>query len=288
MSILLNAQTRVLVQGITSDYGSRQAAAMARHGTRIVAGVTPGRGDSVVSGIPVFDSIREAAQWTAIDATAIYVPADKVVDAVMEATEAGVKLMYVAAEGLPSADMMVLRAATRKAGAWLIGPNSLGMICPGKALMGAFPPEWALPGSVGMLSRGGTLLLHTAYHLCQAGIGLSTAVHVGGDVVLGRNPVEYLAAYEADDETRVVVLLSEVGGGKDHECARFIPSMKKPLVALVVGESVPAGKAMGHAGALVGGAEQTAAAKMKILQEAGAVIARRPDEIPGIVKRLLT
>ena len=288
MSILLTSETRVLVQGITSDYGARQAAAMAKYGTRLVGGVTPGKGGSQAAGLPVFDTVREAVAATGANTSVIYVAAERVTDAVIEAVEAGIKLIYVAAEGMPSHDMMALRAICRQSGAWLVGPNSLGLISPGIGLMGAFPPEWALPGSVGMFSRGGTLLLHSARQLKEAGIGISTAVHVGGDMVLGRNPAEYLAAFEADPGTRAIVLLSEVGGGKDSESARYIPKMKKPVVALVVGKTVPTGKAMGHAGALVGAAEHTAAAKIEVLKAAGATIADRPEDIPGLLAQAIS
>jgi len=287
MSILLHSQTRVLVQGITSPFAARQTAGMMRYGTRVVAGVTPGKGGTRTNDVPVFDTVAEATHAAPADASVIYVPADKLVDAVVEAVEGGIKLVFVTAEGLPVKDMMYLRALTRESGCWLIGPNSLGLISPGQALMGSFPPEWAVAGKVGVLSRGGTLLLHTSRQLAQAGIGLSTAVHVGGDTVLARNPLEYLQAFEADPATAAVVMLSEVGGGKDHECAEFIRAMRKPVIAFVVGQSVPPGRAMGHAGALVGGADQTAAAKSEALRAAGAQIAKRPEDIPAMLREVL-
>jgi succinyl-CoA synthetase alpha subunit len=287
MSILLHGNTRVLVQGITSSFAARQSAGMIQYGTKIVAGVTPGKGGASAHGVPVYDTVAEATRDVPADASVIYVPADSVVDAVIESVDAGIRFVFVTAEGLPQKDMMYLRALTRESGCWLIGPNSLGIISAGQALMGSFPPEWATPGKVGLLSRGGTLLLHTSRQLKEAGIGISTAAHVGGDMVLARNPVEYLQAFEADPATSAVVLLSEVGGGKDHECAEFIRGMKKPVVAFVVGRSVPPGRAMGHAGALVGGANQTAAAKSDALQAAGARIARGPEDIPALVREAL-
>jgi succinyl-CoA synthetase alpha subunit len=287
MSILINSQTRVLVQGITSSFAARQSAGMMKYGTRIVGGVTPGKGGSAVQDVPVYDTVAEATREAPADASVIYVPADKLVDAVVEAIDGGIKLVFVTAEGLPVKDMMYLRALTRESGCWLIGPNSLGVISPGQALMGSFPPEWAMAGKVGVLSRGGTLLLHTCRQLQEGGVGISTAVHVGGDTVLARNPVEYLRAFEADPDTSAVVLLSEVGGGKDHECAEFIRDMHKPVIAFVVGHSVPPGRAMGHAGALVGAANQTAAAKTDALRAAGATIASRPEDIPAILREVL-
>jgi succinyl-CoA synthetase alpha subunit len=283
MSILLHRGTRIVVQGITSAFGSRQAMAMKRYGSNVVAGVTPGKGGSQVEGIPVHDTVAEAMRVQPIDAAAIYVPANKLRDAVIEAATAGIKLMFVTAEGLPVREMLYLRALTREHGAWLIGPNSLGIISPGQALMGAVPPEWVTPGHVGIVSRGGTLLLHTARQMCAAGIGISTAVHAGGDMVLGRNPAEYLAAFDDDPQTKAIVMLSEVGGGKDAECAALIPRLRKPVIALVVGKSVPTGKAMGHAGALVGATSHTAAAKIAALRDAGAHIADRPQDVATLL-----
>lgn len=291
MSILLHQHSRVLVQGITSEFAARQTLGMIEYGTRVVAGVTPGKGGSAVHGVPVYDTIAEACAAHAadgpIDVAAIYVSAARAPDAVIEAAECGIKTLFVTAEGLPLHGMLALRLATRERGAWLIGPNSLGLISPGQALMGSFPPEWSMPGPVGMVSRGGTLMLYTALQLRQGGVGISTAVHVGGDPVLARNPLEYLQAFEADPDTRAVVMLAEVGGGKEDECAPFIRTMTKPVIAFVVGQSVPPGRAMGHAGALVGNAAQTAAAKMAVLRAAGAHIATRPEDIAQRVRGLL-
>lgn len=287
MSILLHRQTRVLVQGITSEFASRQVVAMRRYGTNVVAGVTPGKGGASIHGVPVYDSVEEAVREHAFDASVIYVPGDAVVDAVVEAVEGGVKLIFVTAEGLPIHDGAYLRAFAKSRDCWLIGPNSLGLISPGQALIGAFPPEWVMPGRVGMISRGGTLLLYTAQELNRSRIGVSTAVHVGGDMVLARNPVEYLQAFEQDPDTSAVVLLSEVGGGKDHESAEFIRTMRKPVAACVVGRRAPPGKAMGHAGALVGSELQTAAAKIDALASAGAHIFDRPENLQELLGRLL-
>lgn len=288
MSILLSSDTRIIMQGITSDFASRQARAMLKGGARIVAGVTPGRGVSAVHGIPVYDTMAEAVAAHPAHCSAIYVGTERLRDAVLEAVAAGIKLVFVTAEGLPLRDVMVLRALARKHGVWMIGPNSLGMISPGKSLLGAFPPEWALPGSVGLMSRGGTLILRCASLLTEHGIGFSSAVHIGGDVVLGRNPVEYMQAFNEDPETRAVVLISEVGGAKDDEVAAWLAAgQRKPVVALIVGHAVPRGKTMGHAGAIVGSDAHTAAAKEDRLREAGALIARRPEDLPALIRKVL-
>lgn len=283
MSILLHADSRVIIQGITSEYAARQTGAMLRYGTRVVAGVTPGRGGSEVHGVPVYDTMAEALAEHPADTSAVYAGTGQVVDAVREAIAGAMRLVFVTGEGLPVHDVMTLRALTRRAGTWLIGPNSLGLVSPGKALMGAFAPEWLRPGGLGLMSRGGTLSLRCTQQLHADGIGISTAVHIGGDTVLGRNPAEYLQAFEDDPETRAVLLVSEVGGGKDDEAAAFIPRMSKPVVALVVGHHAPRGKAMGHAGALIGNDRQTAAAKEERLRAAGARIARRPEDIAALL-----
>ena len=286
MSILLNRSSRVIMQGITSEFARRQAAAMLRYGTQVVAGVTPGRGGDTVHGVPVFDTMAEAVQAQAADVAAIYVGPAGVKDAVREACDAGIKLIFVTADGLPALDVMALRAYTRRHKVWLLGPNSMGMITPGEAVMGAFAPEWVSPGRVGVISRGGSLLLHCGRLMTEAGIGISTAVHVGGEVVLGRNPVEYLQAFEADPGTDAIVMISEVGGGKDREAAVYIAQMKKPVVTYIVGRSVPVGQAMGHAGAMVGADEHTASAKGARFAQAGARVADSPEAIAGLLKAL--
>lgn len=287
MSILLHADTRVIIQGITGEYAARQTQAMLRYGTRIVAGVTPGRGGSSVHGVPVYDTMAEALADHPAEASAIYAGTSAAPDAVREALAGNMRLIFVTGEGLPARDVMLLRALTRRQDAWMIGPNSLGLISPGRALLGAFAPEWALPGRLGILSRGGTLMLRCAGLLTEHGIGYSTAAHIGGDNVLGRNPVEYLRQFEADPDTSAVLLISEVGGTKDDESAAFIATMKKPVVALVVGHHAPRGKAMGHAGAIIGSDAQTAAAKEERLAAAGARIARAPEDLPGLLQGLL-
>ncbi len=284
MSILLTKQSRVIVQGITSEFAQSQTASMLRYGTRVVAGVTPGRGGSRVLDIPVFDTVGEALAEHPADVSVIYVGNSGIVDAVREATAGGVKLIFVTADGLPVQDVMAIRSITRRHGVWMLGPNSLGMITPGEALLGAYAPAWAQPGRIGVMSRGGTLLLNTSRILTEAGVGISTAVHVGGEAVLGRNPIEYLQAFEADPGTDAIVMLSEVGGGKDHEAAKYIPQMKKPVVFHIVGRSVPVGKAMGHAGAMVDNPDQTVVAKQALFVAAGAHWAESPEALPAVLK----
>jgi succinyl-CoA synthetase alpha subunit len=287
MSILLKRETRVIVQGITSEYASRQTLGMLNYGTRVVAGVTPGRGGKVVHGVPVYDSVAEAVAEHPADATAIYVGMEKLRDALVEAVDGGFKLAFVTADGLPVRETLMLRALTREHGVWMVGPNSVGMISPGEAVLGSFSPEWAQPGRIGLFSRGGTLSLYTARVLSAVGFGQSTAIHIGGEAVLGRNPVEYLKAFDADPDTDAVVMLSEVGGGKEHEAAEYIPKMSKPVVALIVGSSVPPGRTMGHAGAIIGMAEHTVEGKRERLAAAGARVAARPEDIPALLRSAL-
>jgi len=287
MSILLDRETRVIVQGITATYGSNQTRGMLEYGTKVVAGVTPGRGGQRVHGVPVYDSVAEAMAEHPADASAIYVPLDGTRDAVREATASGIKLIFATADGLSVMESMIIRAVSRRAGAWLIGPNTIGMISPGKAVLGSFSPQWCLPGRVGIISRGGTVALRTAMVLTAAGIGQSSVIHIGGETVLGRNPVEYLQAFEADPETDAVVYISEVGGGKDQESSIYIETMRKPVIVMIIGRSVPPGKAMGHAGAVIGAPEHTAEAKLAQMSQAGALLARTPEEIVAHLKRTL-
>lgn len=287
MSILLTRETRVIVQGITSDYARRQTRGMQSYGTRVVAGVTPGRGGQMVEGIPVYDTVADAVAHHPADASAIYVGMDKLLDALREAVAAGIKLLFVTADGLPVREALQARAITQRHGAWMIGPNSVGMITPGQAVLGSFSPEWTSPGRVGLFSRGGTLSLYTCHVMSQAGFGQSTAIHIGGEAVLGRNPLEYLKAFDADPDTDAMVMISEVGGGKEHEAAPYIAQMKKPVISLIVGSSVPPGKTMGHAGAMIGASEHTVAAKRERLAAAGALIATCPEDVPVLLRTCL-
>lgn len=287
MSILLDRRTRVVVLGITGRYAASQTNVMMQMGTNVVAGASTGRAGQTVHGVPVFDTLAEAVATHPADAVALHVGPQGMLEAVREAVDAGFRLIFVGTEGIPPHDVMQMRALARRADAWMVGPNSLGLITPGEAMLGAIPPEWCLPGRVGMMSRSGTLCLFVLSVVTQAGIGQSTVITIGGDQVIGRNPIDYLRAFESDPDTDAVLMLSEVGGRKDHEAADFVRSMSKPVVALFVGHAAPAGRRMGHIGAVIGAADEGAQAKGEVLRKAGAHVAETWHEVPGLLTSVL-
>ncbi|UCE31431.1 MAG: succinate--CoA ligase subunit alpha [Burkholderiales bacterium] len=283
----MTGDNRVLVHGITGRYASVQVPEMLRAGTRIVAGVSVGQGGSRVHDVPVFDTAAEAVAATGADASVVYVPAAGVRDAIFEHVDAGIRTIMVAAEFVPLADSLQALAHARRHGAWVIGPNSLGLISPGVGLLGSIAAGFCSPGRVGLISRSGTLTLATTRALTQAGIGQSTAVHVGGDVVCGRNPSEYLTAFAADPDTEVIAYCGEIGGTKEYDLIEHLGSVAKPVAALIVGRSAPPERRMGHAGALAGAARETAQAKREALATAGAHLADDPVHLTGVVRALL-
>ena len=288
MSILLNAQTRVIVLGITGRYAASQTREMLAGGTKVVAGVSTGRGGESVHDVPVFDTFSEAMAEQPAEAAALHVGAAGVLDAFIETVEAGIELVYVGTEGVPPHDAMIMRAVAREHGAWMIGPNSLGLITPGEASLGGFPPEWFAPGRLGVVSRSGTLCLFVTSEITKAGFGQSTVVTIGGDEVIGRNPVEYLEAFEQDQDTDAVLFLSEVGGRKDYEAAEYIEQMSKPVAALLVGHAAPPGRRMGHIGAVAGDADESAAAKTAMLRAKGAHAVETYHELPDVLRVVLS
>lgn len=287
MAILVSRDTRLLVMGISGRYARNQVREMLAYGSQVVAGVTLGRGGETVDGVPVYDTVRAALQQHAVEAALLYVPAPAAREAAVEVLEAGIRLAIIVTEGVPVQDTAYIRALAEDRGAWVVGPNTAGLIAPGQCLAGSIAPSYTMPGPVGLLSRSGTLAFEVARSLTEAGLGQSTVVAIGGDAVIGKNPAAYLQAFEDDPETEAVVLLGEVGGQKEHEAAATIARMTKPVVALIVGRSVPPGKTMGHAGALIAREDQGAEAKERALRAAGCLIADTLWDIPPLVSQAL-
>ena len=282
-----DANTPVAVVGGTGRYGSAQIAGMRAAGTNIVANVAPGRGGTVIDGIPVFDAVADAVAGHGASAAVIYTPPAGVRDAIVECADAGICFAVVAAEFVPIHDSMFALARARAKNMWVVGPNSLGFVIPGKILLGSIPTEFTRPGPVALFGRSGTLTSTTARLLTAQGLGQSLVAHIGGDTLCGRNPHEYLRATAADPATETIVYLGEIGGSKEYEMLDFIRSLGKPVVALVIGRHALPGKRMGHAGALIEGARTTAQAKLEALREAGAHIAHDVLAIPQRVKESL-
>ncbi len=284
MSILINKQTRVLVQGITGRDGSFHARGMLEYGTQVVAGVTPGKGGESVHGVPVFNSVKEAVGATRADASVIYVPARFASAAVREAMEAGLSLVIVITEGVPTLDMMDLYHEARARGIRLIGPNCPGVITPGECKIGIMPGSIHKPGRIGVISRSGTLTYEIVYALTALGIGQSTCIGIGGDPIVGSGPMDLLPLFDRDPGTDAIVLVGEIGGDEEERTAAFIRQhIKKPVFAFIVGHTAPEGKRMGHAGAIVSGGAGTAASKLKAFTQAGVPVANTIDELAEIV-----
>lgn len=286
MSILVNKDTRLLVQGITGNEGLFHTEQMLSYKTNIVAGVTPGKGgDWVLNGkIPVFDSVQSAVDVTGANASVIFVPARFVGDAIFEAVDAEIPLVVCITEGAPIQDMMRVKQYLSSRGTRLIGPNCPGLLTPGEAKVGIIPGNIAFSGNIGVISRSGTLTYEVLYALNQNGMGVSTCVGIGGDPVKGMNFVDCLELFEADARTDAVVIIGEIGGNDEEVAANYISAnMTKPVVAFIAGISAPPGKRMGHAGALIEGTSGTAQSKIQALQSIGVKIARYPEEIPGLI-----
>jgi len=285
MSILVDKNTRVLVQGITGKIGRTQTDYMLKEGTKIVAGVTPGKGGIEISGIPVFDTVKEAITQCQIDLSVLFVPARVAKDSVIEAIDAGIKMVVLITEHTPVHDEMIIKAYAEKNGALLIGPTTPGIIVPGQCKIGILPVNMFCPGEVGIISRSGTLAYEVAANLCSNGIGQSTVVGMGADMVAGTNLVEILKLFNEDDKTKAVVLIGEVGGSQEEGAADFIKKeMRKPVIAYIAGASAPSGKRMGHAGAIIEGGKGSAKSKIDSLQMAGVKVAKMLDEIPLMLK----
>lgn len=286
MSILVDKNTRLLVQGITGREGLFHTRQMVAYGTKVVAGVTPGKGGGwVEDNIPVFDSVKVAQEATGANASVIFVPARFAADAMFEAADAGIPLIVCITEGIPIQDMMRVRNYMDQKGVRLVGPNCPGLLSPGEAKVGIIPGDIALPGNVGVVSRSGTLTYEVLYAMKQAGLGASTCVGIGGDPINGTSFIDVLEMFNGDIHTEKVVLIGEIGGSDEERAAEYIANhMTKPAVAFIAGQTAPPGKRMGHAGAIVEGGEGTAKDKIKALQEANVQVARHPEEIPSLLK----
>lgn len=287
MAIIVDENTRVIVQGITGYQGKFHTERMLKYGTKIVAGVTPGKGGMEVLSVPVFDSVKEAVRETDANASVIFVPAPFAADAVMEAADAGLDVIVCITEGIPVHDELKVYWRVKEAGATLIGPNCPGVISPGKSHLGIMPVQIFKPGNVGIVSRSGTLTYQIAYNLTKLGIGQSTVIGIGGDRIIGTDFVEILRLFEDDDETKAVVMVGEIGGRDEEIAAEFIREMSKPVVGYVAGLTAPPGKRMGHAGAIIEGGVGTAESKIKALESAGARVGKTPMEVAEIVAEIL-
>ncbi len=286
MSILINKDTRLLVQGITGNEGLFHTTQMVSYGTNVVAGVRPGKGGEwVLDGkIPIFDSVKLAVEATGANTAVSFVPARGAPDAMFEAADAGIPLIVCITEGVPVQDMMRVRNYIDQKKVRLVGPNCPGILTPGESKVGIIPGDIAVPGSVGVVSRSGTLTYEVLYALELHKMGASTCVGIGGDPVNGTNFVDVLEMFEHDPQTEKVVLIGEIGGTDEDKAAEFISAkMTKPVVAFIAGQTAPPGKRMGHAGAIIEGGAGTAADKVKALEAAGVKVAKHPEEIPSLL-----
>jgi len=288
VSILVDSSTRLLVQGITGREGSFHTTQMVEYGTNVVGGMTPGGKGKTVAGAPVFDTVAEAVAAVRPNVSIIYVPAKFAPDAIYEAVDGGIPFVICITEGIPVMDMVPVYAYVRSKGARLLGPNCPGIITPGQAKVGIMPGFIHTPGPVGLVSRSGTLTYEVVDALTRAGLGQTTAIGIGGDPIIGTSFVDALSLFQADDETRAIVMIGEIGGTDEEDAAAFISAnVTKPVVGFIAGQTAPPGKRMGHAGAIISGGAGTAAGKITALQAAGVTVANRPSEVPGLVRAAL-
>jgi len=286
MSIFVDSGTRLIVQGITGRDGSFHAKQMMEYGTTVVGGVTPGKGGQKFEGtVPIFNTVAEAVKTTGANTTVIYVPPPFAADAMMEAADAGVSLIVAITEGVPVMDMTRVYPFVRERGARLLGPNCPGLISPGKSKVGIIPGRICTPGSIGLVSRSGTLTYEVVYQMTRAGLGQTTCVGIGGDPINGTNFIDCLAAFQADEDTTSVVIIGEIGGTDEQEAARYVKeNMTKPVVGFIAGQTAPPGRRMGHAGAIISGSAGTAAEKIQAFEENGIAVAKRPIDVVGLLK----
>ena len=284
MSVLIDRSTRVIVQGITGNHGRFHAGQMIEYGTDVAGGTRPGKGGETILERPIFDTVAEARERTGADCSVIFVPPPLAADAILEAVDAGIRLVVCITEGIPIRDMQLVRARVDRGGSRLLGPNCPGLLTPAASKVGIMPGTIASPGSVGVVSRSGTLTYEAVYALTEHGIGQSTCIGIGGDPVNGTDFIDVLELFERDAGTDRVVLIGEIGGTDEQRAADYIRrEMSKPVVTFIAGRMAPEGKTMGHAGALVEGAEGSAGDKIDALRSAGARIATHPEEIPDLV-----
>ncbi len=288
MSILVNKDTKVLVQGFTGKEGSFHAEQCMDYGTQIVGGVTPDKGGTTHMGKPVFNSVKEAVKQTGADASLVFVPPAFAANSVMEAAEAGVKLIVCITEGIPVRDMMIAKKYVEAHGAILLGPNCPGVITADEAKLGIMPGFVFKKGKVGVISKSGTLTYEAANQVVQAGYGITTAVGIGGDPIIGYSFIDLLKLFEEDPETEAMVMIGEIGGDLEIQAANFIQKhVKKPVVAFIAGQTAPKGKRMGHAGAIIAGSKGTAAEKIEALKNAGVKVAESAAEIGNVLKTVM-
>jgi succinyl-CoA synthetase alpha subunit len=286
VSIFIDKNTRLLVQGITGRDGSFHAKQMIEYGTQVVAGVTPGKGGQKFEGkVPIFNTVAEAVKATGANTTVIYVPPPFAADAMMEAADAGVGFIVCITEGVPVLDMTRVYPFVKERGARLLGANCPGLISPGQSKVGIIPGRICTPGPVGLVSRSGTLTYEVVYQMTRAKIGQTTCVGIGGDPINGTNFIDCLDAFEKDPATEAVVMIGEIGGTDEQEAARFVKEkMKKPVVGFIAGQTAPPGRRMGHAGAIISGSAGTAAEKMQAFEENGVGVAKRPIDVVDLLK----
>ena len=288
MSILINKDTKVICQGITGGAGTFHTRGCRDYGTQMVAGVTPGKGGQDVDGIPVFDTVQQAVKETGANATMIFVPAPFTADAILEAVDAGIATIAAITEGVPVIDMVRVFEAVQASNSTLIGPNCPGLITPGECKIGIMPGYIHTPGTVGIMSRSGTLTYEAVWQTSNVGLGQSTCVGLGGDPIVGTSFIDLFKLYEADDQTEAIMMIGEIGGTAEEEAAAFVAeNVTKPVAAFIAGRTAPPGKRMGHAGAIISGGKGTAAEKVKALEAAGIEVAESPADMGAALQRAI-
>jgi len=286
MSIFIDGNTKLIVQGITGRDGSFHARQMIEYGTHVVAGVTPGKGGQKFDGsVPIFNTVEQAAKSTGANTAVIYVPPMFAADAMMEAADAGIPFIVCITEGVPVLDMTKVYPFVKEKGARLLGPNCPGLISPGKSKVGIIPGRICTPGPIGLVSRSGTLTYEVVFQMTRAAMGQTTCVGIGGDPINGTNFIDCLTAFEADPDTEAVVMIGEIGGTDEQEAAAFVKEkMSKPVVGFIAGQTAPPGRRMGHAGAIISGSAGTASEKMEAFEAAGIGVAKRPIDVVQLLK----